>query len=68
MEYLESVSRTATTWTTDPNMAVLFLSEKKVPVTTVLLRFPMVEPLGEKATASQKTLHAGYLKWLQDHE
>ena len=68
-EYLESVSRHGnTTWTTDPNMAVHFLSEKHVPITTVLLRYPLVEPLKENATESQKTLHLSTLKWLKEHE
>ena len=67
-EYLESVSRYGnTTWTTDPSMAIQFLSEQMVPVTTVLLRLPFIEPPKENATQSQITLYHSVMKWLQDH-
>jgi hypothetical protein len=67
-EYLESVSRSATTWTTDPNKAVHFFSEQTVPVTTVFLRFPMLEPLKENASQSEQNMRERILKWFKEHE
>jgi hypothetical protein len=67
-EYLESVSRDGnTTWTTNPDMAIQFLSEQMVPATTVLLRFPFIEPPKKNATQSQVNLYHNVMKWLQEH-
>ena len=67
-EYLETVSREGITWTTNPEEAFHFLSEKMIPITTVLMRFPMVEALSEKATESQKVVRASVMKWFQENE
>jgi len=67
-EYLESVSRDGnTTWTTNSDMAIMFLSEQMVPVTTVLLRFPFIEPPKKDATQSQLSLYQTIMNWLQEH-
>lgn len=69
IEYLESVSRDGnTTWTTDPNMAVHFSSKRMIPVSTVYLRFPMIDPLPEDATLSRQNLYRGILKWFEDND
>ena len=65
IEYLESVSVEATTWTTDKERALHFLSEEMIPVTTVILRFPLLEPLKENSTESDKNLRNSIKSWFQ---
>jgi len=66
-EYLKSVSSEATTWTTDPTRAIVFLSAALVPVTSVLLRFPLFEPLHEEATKSEINMRNNIVAWFKPH-
>lgn len=66
-EYLESVSSDATTWTTDPNRAIHFLSEQLVPITTVILRYPFLNQLKDTATESEKNQRKRIVDWFKEN-
>lgn len=72
VEYLQSVGREGVSWTTDPEMAIHFFDDK-VPTTTVILQFPILEPLFEapspadRPTVSEINLRHSLVNWFRQY-
>lgn len=71
-EYLQSVGRDGVTWTTNPEDAIQFFDDR-VPSTTVILQFPILEPLfeapppGDRPTVSEINLRHVIVHWYRPH-